>query len=471
MDNIFGGGNIVEKIKINDIIRVCNGKLLTECNDFEVEYFSKDTRSIMPGDMYVAIKGEKFDGNEFIEDALRKEACGCIIDINISDEIKNKYKNRAIIKVENSLKAIQELAKYKRELYDIPVVAVTGSVGKTSTKDIIASVLSEKYNVLKTEGNQNNDIGLPFTILKLKDHTAAVIEMGMNHFGEIRLLSNIAKPTIAVITNIGTSHIGNLGSRENILKAKLEILEGMKQNGTIIINNDNDLLHKWAEENKSNYNILKVGIDSESSDFKAYNIKEEETESFYNIDIENKKYYIEIPVGGKHFVYNSLSALAVGKSLDIEIEKISDGISKFCLTSKRMEITKIKDDITVINDSYNASYDSVKAVLEYLSTIKANRKIAILGDMLELGEYTKELHQKVGEEVVKNKIDILITVGEYSKDISKKARELHMNEIYECENKEEATEKIKDIMRSGDAIVLKASNAMKLGEILENLKK
>ena len=220
----------MENLKVCEIVKACNGELLTECNDFEVEYFSKDTRTIMEKDMYVGIKGANFDGNEFFEDALRKGACGCIIEKDIDDNIKSKYKDKAIIKVENSLKAIQSLAKYKRDLYNIPVVAVTGSVGKTSTKDIIASVLSEKYEVLKTEGNQNNDIGLPFTILKLKKHTAAVIEMGMNHFGEISLLSSIAKPTIAVITNIGTSHIGNLGSRENILKAKLEILEGMKEN-------------------------------------------------------------------------------------------------------------------------------------------------------------------------------------------------------------------------------------------------
>ena len=179
--------------------------------------------------------------SNYIEQAFINGAIGCITDENVNEEIINKYKEKVIIKVENTIKAIQELAKYKRSLYDIPVIAVTGSVGKTSTKDIIANVLEQKYKVLKTEGNMNNHIGLPMTLLKLKDHTAVVVEMGMNHFGEISLLTNIAKPTGCVITNIGTSHIGNLGSRENILKAKLEILEGLDKNGFVLINNDNDL--------------------------------------------------------------------------------------------------------------------------------------------------------------------------------------------------------------------------------------
>ena len=218
--------------------------------ELEVENFSKDTRTIQKGDIYIGIKGEKFDGSNFWNQALDVGATAVLIsNIQISKEEKEKYKDKTIIQVEDTLEALYEIAKYKRSLYNIPVIAVTGSVGKTSTKDIIASVVSQKYKTLKTEGNNNNNIGLPLTILKLKDHEALVVEMGMNHFGEISLLTNIAKPTLAVITNIGTSHIGNLGSRENILKAKLEILEGMKI-PRVIINNYNDLLHKWYEENK-----------------------------------------------------------------------------------------------------------------------------------------------------------------------------------------------------------------------------
>ena len=216
-------------LTVKDIINVCNAKLI--CGDINtiINNFSKDTRTILPNDMYIGIKGENFDGNAFCEKALVAGAIGCITDGEIDASIFKNYSSKIIIQVKNSIVALQKIANYKRNLYNIPVIAITGSVGKTSTKDIIASVVSKKYKVLKTEGNLNNQIGLPLTILKLQNHTAMVVEMGMGNLGEISNLSKIAEPNIAVITNIGTSHIGNLGSRENILKAKLEILDGLSK--------------------------------------------------------------------------------------------------------------------------------------------------------------------------------------------------------------------------------------------------
>lgn len=227
-------------MKIKDILKITNGELLCGDENIDVDSFVRDTRQIKAGEVFVAIKGDSFNGNQFYKEAIEKGAKACIL----SEEPEEKLGNTIL--VEDTVLAIQKLATYKRSLYDIPVVAVTGSVGKTSTKDMIASVMSKKYKVLKTPGNMNNYIGLPFTILSLKDEEAMVIEMGMNHFGEISLLTKIAQPTLAVITNIGTAHIGNLGSRENILKAKLEILEGLKGN-TVVINNDSDLLSAWAK--------------------------------------------------------------------------------------------------------------------------------------------------------------------------------------------------------------------------------
>ena len=242
----------MKKLLVKDILKVTEGKLVIGDCEEVLENFSKDTRQIKENDTYVAIKGANFDGNKFWKQALEKGAKAVIVqDIDFSKEDLTKYKNKIIIKTKDVLESLYEIAKYKRSLYDIPVVGVTGSVGKTSTKDVIASVLSKKYKTLKTEGNNNNNIGLPFTILNLKDHEAAVIEMGMNHFNEISLLTKIAKPTISVITNIGTSHIGNLGSRQNILKAKLEILEGMTK-PLLVLNNDNDMLHDYYEKNKEN---------------------------------------------------------------------------------------------------------------------------------------------------------------------------------------------------------------------------
>ena len=337
--------------------------------------------------------------------------------------------------------------------------------GKTSTKDIIANVLAQKFNVLKTEGNLNNHIGLPLTLLKLKDHTAVIVEMGMNHFGEISVLTNIAKPTGCVITNIGTSHIGNLGSRENILKAKLEILEGLNEAGFVLVNNDNDLLNDWAKK-QDKYKVYTYGIENNST-YIAENIVELENSSLFEINKEKA----QVPVGGVHFVYNATCAFAIGDILGIEKERIIKGISNFKLTAKRMDIQIIKDNVKVINDSYNASYDSMKAALEVMDKTEATRKIAVLGNMLELGEFTKELHEKVGEEVVKNKINILITVGEYAKDIANKAKTIGMKEIFEFDDIESATEYLKTNIGSGDLILLKASNSMNFSKILENLKK
>ena len=336
--------------------------------------------------------------------------------------------------------------------------------GKTSTKDIIANVMAQKFNVLKTEGNLNNHIGLPLTLLKLKDHDAIVVEMGMNHFGEISVLTDIAKPTGCVITNIGTSHIGNLGSRENILKAKLEILEGLDSNGFVLINNDNDLLNEWAQkENK--YKVYTYGIENKSEYIATNIVKSENNSSF---EINGIKSYV--PVGGTHFIYNATCAFGVGDILGIEKEKIINGISKFKLTAKRMDIEIIKDGIKVINDSYNASYDSMKAALEVMGKTEATRKIAILGNMLELGEFTDELHKKVGEEVVKNNIDVLITVGEYAKEIANKALELGIKNTIKFEDISKASSYLKDIMRSGDLILLKASNSMNFSKILDSIK-
>ena len=454
-------------MKVKDILKVTNGKLLAGNENIECENFSKDTRTINEGDIYIGIKGEKFDGSKLWDEALEKGAKAVIVEnIEIEKDKLQKYADKAIIKVENTLEALYKLAEYKRSLYDIPVIAITGSVGKTSTKDIIANVISTKYKTLKTEGNNNNNIGLPMTILKLKDHEALVVEMGMNHFGEISLLTKIAKPTIAVITNIGTSHIGNLGSRENILKAKLEILEGMDK-PILVINNDNDLLHEWYENNKEKIEIHTVGIENQS-EINAKEIKLKEESSEFIALTKQEEVKVNVPVGGTHFVYNSLCAIAIGKLLDISTENIIKGISTFELTKKRMDIKKLDNGAIIINDSYNASYESMKASIEFLAKHTGERKIAVLGDMFELGEYTKELHEKVGKEIVKNKIDVLICSGEYSKYIIEKVKNSSTKTFY-YENKEQIVEKLQKELKNGDVVLVKASNAMKFYEICQKL--
>lgn len=464
-----------KELYVKDIVHLCNGELILGEEQTKLGEFCKDTREIKEGCTYIGFKGEHNDGNLMYQEALNKGAKVCILqkssveDIINRNEIKENNKDKTIILVENSVKALQKLAEYKRSLYDIPVIGITGSVGKTSTKDIIASVMSKKYKTLKTLGNYNNQIGMPLTVLGLKDQEAMVVEMGMNQKGEISNLTKIAKPTVAVITNVGTAHIGNLGSRENILKAKLEILDGLQENGTLVINNDNDMLHRWYEENEPiNYKVLTFGMENKS-DIMPYDIVLSENGSTYKIDMDGKTYSVNVTVGGNHFVLNSLCAIAVGRLFNIDMQDILEGIANFELTKRRMQVEKNKDGITIINDCYNANYDSMKAALEYLGKINANKRIAVLGDMLELGEFSKVLHEQVGEEVAKNKIDILITVGELAKNIAKKALEQGMKQenILLCDNNEQAIEYIKQKATKEDAVLLKASNGLHFQEIFD----
>ena len=461
----------MKKILVKDIIEVTKGKLIQGDENEILENFSKDTRQINEGDTYIAIKGGNFDGNRFWKEALEKGAKAVIVqDVDFEKEDLSKFNCKTIIKVENTLESLYKIAEYKRSLYNIPIIGITGSVGKTSTKDIIASVVSQKFKTLKTEGNNNNNIGLPFTILRLKDEEAAVIEMGMNHFGEISLLTKIAKPTISVITNIGTSHIGNLGSRENILKAKLEILDGMEK-PVLVINNDNDLLHEYYENNKDKLEINTYGIENKS-DIMAKNIIPEENSSTFSCEVNKKIEKIKVPVGGEHFVLNALCACKIGEILNIENHKIVEGIEKFELTNKRMDISTLKNGVTIINDSYNASYESMAAALKYLSNIEKGRKIAVLGDMYELGDFSEELHRKVGKEVARNKIDILICAGENSKFIYEEAKKAGMDDgnCYYFKTKDEVLKCLNPLMKKGDTVIFKASNGMKFYNLVEELK-
>ena len=459
-------------VTVKDILACTDGTLIVGNESLVCKTFSKDTRTIKEGDIYIGIKGEDFDGNVFWKRALDNGAMGVIVQgIEFDKQDIETYQDKVIIQVEDTLQALYKLASYKRDAHNVPVIAITGSVGKTSTKDLVANVVAQKYKICKTIGNNNNNIGMPFTILNAQnDIEAFVLEMGMNHFGEIHLLSEIAKPNICIITNIGTSHIGNLGSRENILKAKLEILDGTK-NPYMVINHDNDLLHKWYEENKDKINIKTYGI-NEKSDIQAKEIQLYENGSEYHIQLNNKEEKIKVPVGGEHFVLNSLCAIAVGELLDIENDDIKRGIETFSLTKNRMEIIELKNGIKIINDAYNSSVESVKASLSYMNHMKANRRIAVLGDILETGEFAKQLHEEIGKTVCENQVDILICSGQNAEYIAESARENGFDEknIYYFEKKDEIINLLKQIIQAEDVILFKASNGMRFFDIAEKIK-
>ena len=460
----------MKKLKLEEVLKEIKGEILCGEKNKEITSVSIDTRTIKKGETYIALKGEKVNGSIYCKSAIEKGATICFIQKNIftQEELQEIGEKATIVIVENTENALIEIARIKRQQYQIPVIAITGSVGKTSTKDVIAEVMAQKYKVHKTQGNQNNRIGVPLTIMGLKDHQALVIEMGMNHQGEIRELTQIAKPTMCVISNIGTSHIGNLGSRENILKAKLEILEGMKK-GKVVINNDNDLLHKWNLEDKKNEKIT-FGI-HEKSQYTAKNIVTTEEKNTFTVAIKNKEYKFTTQKPGEIFILNALSAIAIGVEHEIPVENIQKAIQKAEITKNRMEIEK-NGDVLLIKDYYNACYESIKASLEYLAHIEKGRKIAVLGDIKEVGKFSEEVHKKIGTEVEKNKIDKLITVGEEAKNIAIEAKQKGMEEknIYICNTNQEAIKILKNLIKAGDKILLKASNSMKFEEIYDKIK-
>lgn len=457
----------MHSIYVKDIVKLCGGKVLCGDEELELSTFCTDTRKINTGNVYVGIKGEVFDGNKFYVDAVNKGASVCILERGY---VKDTDIDCTIVEVDDTVKCLQELASYKRSLYDIPVIAITGSVGKTSTKDIIYSVVSKKYKTHRTIGNYNNHLGVPLTILGLSDDTQAlIVEMGMNHFREIALLSSIAKPTMAVITNIGTAHIGNLGSREGIRKAKLEILEGMIGN-QIIINHDDDMLSLVEDDLRLKYDVKGVSID-DKSDYQAINLESDAFSSKF--DIARKINDVCVNVGGKAYIYNSLVAYAVGKCLDINDEDIRRGISEFKLSSNRLEKKITRKGITLIDDTYNANYDSMKSSIELLGKVKDKRKIAILGDMLELGDYTEELHTNLGDVLIENNIDILVTIGQYSKLIGKRAIELGMtdNQVYSFNKETDSYVFLDGLLTSDDIVLLKGSHGIHLIGIVDYLMK
>ncbi|MCR1933232.1 UDP-N-acetylmuramoyl-tripeptide--D-alanyl-D-alanine ligase [Clostridium tepidum] len=457
----------MEFIKLEEIIKAVNGELVITGEKDEYNSVSTDTRKIKKGDIFIALKGENFNGNNFVETAIEKGAALCIVsELKFDKEKVNK--SSYIVKVKNTNKAILDLAKYYKSKLDIKVVAITGSTGKTSTKDLVAAVLSEKYKVFKTEGNFNNEIGLPLMIFKLdKSYDIAVLEMGMNHLNEIHNMAEAAKPDIAIITNIGISHIENLGSRENILKAKLEVTDFFGNDNVLIINGDNDILSNFESDK---YKVYKIGTE-DKFDFNGQNLILEEESIKFDILEQGKIAYkgFKVNVPGKHNVLNSLIAVACGKILDMDYKDIQNGIKKLEATSMRLDIIK-ENGFTIINDCYNASPDSMKAAIDVMKNINGKRTIAILGTMMELGNESYKAHREVSEYAKEKQVDLLFSIGEFNEAYREGFEETNKDNYRSFFNNKEAAIYIKNIIRDGDVILVKASRAMKLEEIVEELK-
>lgn len=448
----------MEKLYLSEIA----GCLGAACpKEHEITEISTDTRNLPKGCLFLAIKGDRFDGHEFIDKAIEAGAAAAVSEYQVG--------NCPCIVTDNTRLALLKIAKYYRKKFSPILVGVTGSVGKTTTKEMISLVLSEKYNTLKTQGNLNNEIGLPKTLFNLtSEHKAAVIEMGMNHFGEIERLTDTARPTMAVITNIGFSHVENLGSQEGILKAKLEILKGMSENAPLITNGDDKFLAPL--KNSLDRPVYLYGTDNENCDFRAVNISENEGETAFDIVWKDGKISAVIPCVGVHNVMNAAAAFAVGILSGLTANEIISALRKYTPDGMRQNIVK-KGDKTVIIDCYNASPDSMKASLGVLAGMKCDgRKIAVLGDMLELGEASEKLHRLVGEYVAQYRPDILYCYGNDASYIAAEAsRGGVAGSFFHEGDKDFMAEKIKEKIQSGDVLLFKASRGMKLEELIEKI--
>jgi len=443
-------------MKIKDILTATNGKLIGNIDtNISIENFCTDSRNIEPNSLYIPLIGEKFDGHDFIIDSFEKGALISLTSKSITTE-------KPLILVEDTLKAFQDIAKYHRKNKNIPVIALTGSVGKTTTKDMLHAVLSKKYNVLKTEGNFNNHIGVPKTLLRLDNHNMAIIEMGMNHAGEMSVLSQIACPDLAIINNIGYSHIGNLGSRENILKAKLEITDALSKDGKLIVNNDDEYLSTL-----DNDNLIKFGIKN-PSDLTAYDIEIDDTTTKFKVSINNQEYDFILPLPGEHFVYNALAAITVGNIYGISPIDMADSLKNMSFTKMRMDIIE-KNSIKIINDAYNASPDSMKASLNSLIAVKGDRKIAVLADMLELGEFSESIHFEIGKSIDKEKIDYVWAYGNDAIEIINGALNNGIKNAKFFNDKEMLIKEVKELLQPNDCVLIKGSRGMKMDEVVNAL--
>lgn len=452
----------MEHLSLEEILTSVNGVVVKKGNKNVFSGVSTDTRKIEGNDIFIALKGERFNGNLFVSEASSKGSSLCIVD-EISFEIDEVNKDTTIIQVSNGKRALMDLAKYYRSKLNLKVVGITGSTGKTSTKDLTAAVLSSKLKVFKTIGNFNNEIGLPLMIFKLDNsYDAAVLEMGMSDFGEIHNLAEIARPDAALITNIGISHIENLKTRENILKAKLEITDYFEEDNTLIINADNDLLGKYAC-NKSV--VIKIGTEGELN-FKGTGIISNGECIKFTVEENNTEEQFAIPIPGIHNVLNSLLAIACGRCLGLNYEEIKTGIINFETTSMRLDIVK-GEKLTIINDCYNASPDSMIAALDVLTQLEGKRKVAILGTMKELGDESYNAHYDIGKYAKENKIDLLITLGEFNNAYSKGFN--HPTKHIALDSQEELFDNIHKLVEKNDVILVKASRSMKFENIVNKL--
>lgn len=451
---------------IMEIVQMVSGDYSGVRGAFNITGVTINSKAVVKGNLFIPIIGEKFNGHEFVKDAINNGAKASLW----QRSQPSPPVNIPLIYVDDTLLALQDLAKNYLDQLSVKVIGITGSNGKTTTKDIVASVVGTTYKVQKTEGNLNNHYGLPLTILQLEEDTdIAVLEMGMSSKGEIELLSKLARPEAAIITNIGEAHLLDLGSREGIAEAKLEIVEGLKDDGILIYNGDEPLLNERLAGKK----IHKVSFGSRGeNDYIPTAIKQENDGTYFTINkTQNNEFFI--PILGRHNVFNTLAAVAVARYFNVTWENIDIGLKKLTVTTMRLEVTEGKNGLKIINDAYNASPTSMIAAIDLIRDVKGySKKLIVFGDMLELGPNEVKFHEQIGKSLNPEIVDYVYTFGELATHIAEAARgSFDEGRVKAFTDKSLLIEAVLMVAASNDIILIKGSRGMKLEEVATALKK
>lgn len=451
-------------MKASEILKITQGNLLSGSLDIDIDPsgISTDSRTIRQGAFFIALKGPNFDGNDFLETAFKKKAVGALVTKHPS---RPKDPRKVIIKVKDTTRALEEIAGHHKMKFKIPVIGVTGSNGKTTVKEMIWRILSPEYNVLKNEGTKNNNIGVSQTLLKLNPrHQICVLEMGMNHRGEIALLSKIAKPAIAVITNIGPSHLEFLGNLKRVFEAKRELLESLDADGLAVLNGDDKFLSRIKN---GRFKVLKFGF-KKSNDFRITAVSEERDGLRF---ILNDRMKFKLNLLGVHNIYNASAAIAAASNFGISYESMRKALSDYRPGYMRLNLKRI-NGIDIIDDSYNSNPLSMKCALEALKKYPADTKWVVSGDMLELGRYGRYFHKEAGSAVASANAKGLLTFGSLSKATLSQARRCGMdkNKSWHCSSHDEIADILKKVAKRGDVVLIKGSRAMRMEKVLEKLK-
>lgn len=463
-----------------EIAEIVDGKLeIYGTNDGSVpqNYISTDSRESGEGVIFCAIKGQNVDGNDFIPAAIEAGSTAFICQY-VPDEAKESSRSFAAVIVEDTVKAMGTLAAYYRGISQAKVVAITGSVGKTTTKEFIYAVLSAEYKTHKTQGNYNNELGMPLTIFGIEpEHQMVVLEMGMSDLGEIEYMTKIARPDIAIVTNIGTSHLASLGTRENICRAKMEIRLGLSKDGILLLNADEPLLVEQYEQLGKKPKLMSVS--SRLGDYRAVNIRQKIDGIVFDLLYQNKAITnIEIPALGKHNVYNALSAYAVGVMLGMSDDTIRRGLKSFVSADKRQNVYEVAG-ITVIDDCYNASPESMRAAIDVLVSMSAKKNTkpaALLGDMLELGDYSRLMHDQLGQYAAQMQVQKLFCYGAMADIVAEAAikKGIRADNVFVCVDTRDAqgmADMILQTLDAGDVLLVKASRGVAAERVIECMKK